>query len=100
MTNDEYRELVTTDTYHHVTHYMGTVDDRNRVNFYDGTIRVWDCTDWNEVAQARAPANSNAMFVAFSPDAKSRRTNRKPPSRKFERPATQWTMSFWISTLP
>ena len=35
---------------------------------YDGSIRVWDCETWQQVAEAKAPAHSNAMFVAFSPD--------------------------------
>jgi F420-non-reducing hydrogenase large subunit len=34
--------MIVSDDYTDRTHYMGTVDDRNRVNFYDGTIRVVD----------------------------------------------------------
>lgn len=37
-----YREMLTGDLYHHATYYMGMVDDENRVNFYDGSIRVVD----------------------------------------------------------
>jgi F420-non-reducing hydrogenase large subunit len=40
--NPAYMELVTSDTYLHRTYSMGTVDAENRVNFYDGTIRVVD----------------------------------------------------------
>ena len=42
LANPRYMELITSDTYLHRTYYMGTVDDKNRVNFYDGTIRVVD----------------------------------------------------------
>lgn len=36
----EYLDLITGEDYTHRTFYMGLVDDANRVNFYDGTIRV------------------------------------------------------------
>lgn len=42
LKNPIYRELVTSDTFLHRTYYMGTVDDRNRPNFYDGMIRIVD----------------------------------------------------------
>lgn len=35
-------KLVTSDAYRHETYYMGLVDDKNRLNFYDGKIRVVD----------------------------------------------------------
>ena len=38
--NPEYVKLITSDTYTHRTHYMGLVDARNHVNFYDGELRV------------------------------------------------------------
>lgn len=37
----------------------------------DGTIRIWSCSTWNEVAQAKMPQSTNSMFVAFSPDSKT-----------------------------
>jgi F420-non-reducing hydrogenase large subunit len=40
--NKEYVEMILSDTYTHRTYYMGTVDANNRVNFYDGMIRVVD----------------------------------------------------------
>ncbi len=40
--NKEYVNLITSDIYATETYYMGTVDDRNRVNFYDGKNRVVD----------------------------------------------------------
>ncbi len=42
LKNKTYLDLVTSDIYMHKTYYMGTVDDRNRVNFYDGMIRIVD----------------------------------------------------------
>ena len=40
--NKEYMNLITSDMYATETYYMGTVDSRNRVNFYDGNIRIVD----------------------------------------------------------
>ncbi|MCS7261624.1 MAG: nickel-dependent hydrogenase large subunit, partial [Anaerolineae bacterium] len=40
--NPAYVDLITSDTYTHRTYYMGTVDANNRVNFYDGMVRVVD----------------------------------------------------------
>ena len=42
LSNSEYLELITSDAYTHKTYYMGLVDDENRVNFYEGKIRVVD----------------------------------------------------------
>ena len=42
LKNKEYVDLITGDVYAHKTYYMGLVDDKNRVNFYDGKIRVVD----------------------------------------------------------
>ncbi len=42
LNNREYVDIVTGDIYRHSTYYMGLVDDYNKVNFYDGDIRV--CT--------------------------------------------------------
>lgn len=42
LKNPEYVKLITSDTYTHRTYYMGLVDAQNRVNFYDGLIRVVD----------------------------------------------------------
>ncbi len=40
LKNPAYMDLITSDTYTHRTYYMGLVDEKNRVNFYDGRIRV------------------------------------------------------------
>ena len=42
LKNKEYVDLVTGDVYSHKTYYMGLVDENNKVNFYDGQIRVVD----------------------------------------------------------
>lgn len=42
LKNKQYVETITSDTYTHKTYYMGLVDDQNRVNFYDGQLRVVD----------------------------------------------------------
>ncbi len=39
---DEYVKVITSDAYTHRTYYMGMVDHANRLNFYDGSIRVVD----------------------------------------------------------
>jgi len=40
LKNKGYVDLITSDAYTHKTYYMGMVDERNKVNFYDGQIRV------------------------------------------------------------
>lgn len=42
LKNDAYVKLITSDAFTHKTHYMGLVDKNNKVNFYDGDIRVVD----------------------------------------------------------
>lgn len=42
LKNDKYVKLITSDTYTHKTYYMGLVDENNKVNFYDGKVRVVD----------------------------------------------------------
>ena len=42
LSNKEYVELILNGPYRHETYSMGLVDDRNRVNFYDGKVRVVD----------------------------------------------------------
>ena len=53
LANPEYVKLITSDAYTHKTCYMGMVDDNNKVNFYDGKIRVVDC-DGKEVCKFSA----------------------------------------------
>lgn len=40
LSNKEYVDLITSDAYTHQTYYMGLVDEKNMVNFYDGKLRV------------------------------------------------------------
>jgi len=40
--NQAYVDLILSDAFTERTYYMGTVDENNRVNFYDGLIRVVD----------------------------------------------------------
>jgi len=40
--NQAYVDLIVSDVFTHRTYYMGTVDQNNHVNFYDGLIRVTD----------------------------------------------------------
>jgi F420-non-reducing hydrogenase large subunit len=42
LKNADYVKLITSDPYKLETYYMGTVDKNNKVNFYDGKVRVVD----------------------------------------------------------
>jgi len=42
LKNKAYVDLIVGDAYRHETYYMGLVDKNNKVNFYDGMIRVVD----------------------------------------------------------
>ncbi len=42
LANQAYVDLIVSDAFTHRTYYMGTVDENNLVNFYDGKIRVVD----------------------------------------------------------
>ena len=42
LKNADYVKLITSDPYNLPTYYMGTVDKNNKVNFYDGDVRVVD----------------------------------------------------------
>jgi F420-non-reducing hydrogenase large subunit len=50
LKNKEYVDLILSDTYTHRTYYIGLVDDKNKVNFYDGKVRVVD-PDGNEICK-------------------------------------------------
>ncbi len=53
LKNKAYVDLIVGDIYKHKTYYMGLVDDNNKVNFYDGWIRVVD-PDGKEFAKFKA----------------------------------------------
>jgi len=40
LANEGYVKMITSDAYTHKTYYMGMVDENNKVNFYDGKLRV------------------------------------------------------------
>ena len=40
LSRKEYVDMIVSDAYTHQTYYMGLVDEKNRVNFYDGKIRA------------------------------------------------------------
>lgn len=42
LKNQAYVDLILSDTFSHKTYYMGLVDEKNKVNFYDGKVRVVD----------------------------------------------------------
>jgi F420-non-reducing hydrogenase large subunit len=61
LRNADYVNMVTSDAYTHRTCYMGMVDEQNKVNFYDGMLRVVD-PDGKEYA--RFPARQYQEYVA------------------------------------
>jgi len=61
LANPDYVKLITGDGYTHKTYYMGLVDKDNRVNFYDGLIRVVD-PDGKEYA--KFPVQKYTDYVA------------------------------------
>ncbi len=42
LKNKAYVDLILSDMFTHRTYYMGLVDEKNRINFYDGKVRVVD----------------------------------------------------------
>jgi len=42
LDNSTYRDMILSDVFTLPTYYMGLVDEQNRVNFYDGMVRVVD----------------------------------------------------------
>jgi F420-non-reducing hydrogenase large subunit len=44
LQNKDYLDLILSESYTMKTYYMGLVDDNNKVNFYDGNVRVVDPT--------------------------------------------------------
>jgi F420-non-reducing hydrogenase large subunit len=61
LANQAYVDLIVSDTFTHKTYYMGTVDDNNHVNFYDGMIRV---TGPEGKELVKYPAKEYAKHVA------------------------------------
>jgi F420-non-reducing hydrogenase large subunit len=42
LASNEYVDMILSDTYAHKTYNIGLVDENNKVNFYDGKVRVTD----------------------------------------------------------
>ncbi len=42
LKNKQYVDMILSDAYTHRTYYMGLVDENNKVNFYDGKVRIID----------------------------------------------------------
>jgi F420-non-reducing hydrogenase large subunit len=61
LKNEAYVKMITSADYTHKTYYMGLVDDDNRVNFYDGHLRV---VDPGGKEYARFPVQQYREFVA------------------------------------
>jgi F420-non-reducing hydrogenase large subunit len=61
LANPTYVDLILSDTFTHRTHYMGLVDEQNRVNFYDGMVRV---VGPDGVERAKFGAREYADYVA------------------------------------
>jgi F420-non-reducing hydrogenase large subunit len=61
LANNEYVDLILNGPYYHETYSMGLVDDQNRVNFYDGQVRVVDPKGHELV---KYPARDYAQHVA------------------------------------
>ena len=61
LKNPDYVNLITSDPYTHRTYYMGLVDAQNRVNFYDGLLRVVDPTGKE---YAKFPAQKYRDYIA------------------------------------
>lgn len=61
LKNQSYVKLITSDAYTHRTYYMGLVDENNKVNFYDGQLRV---VDPNGKEFAKFPAQKYLDYVA------------------------------------
>ena len=40
LKNKAYRDMILSEAFRHETYYMGMVDSNNKVNFYDGLVRV------------------------------------------------------------
>jgi F420-non-reducing hydrogenase large subunit len=61
LKNAQYVDLIRSDAYTHKTYYMGLVDQNNKVNFYDGMLRVVGPGGKEFV---KFPADEYAAYVA------------------------------------
>jgi len=61
LKNSAYVDLIVSDTFTHRTYNMGTVDANNKVNFYDGMIRI---TGPDGVEFAKYPGSDYQQHIA------------------------------------
>jgi F420-non-reducing hydrogenase large subunit len=61
LKNPDYVKLITSEAFTHKTYYMGMVDANNKVNFYDGLLRVVDPAGKE---YAKFPAEKYQDFIA------------------------------------
>ena len=61
LQNSGYVDLIVSDGFTHKTYYMGMVDEKNRLNFYDGSMRVVS-PEGNE--SARFASRDYAQYIA------------------------------------
>ncbi len=66
LQNSDYVNLILSDHFTHRTHYMAMVDENNRVNFYDGKLRVVS-PDGREVAKFDARNYSDYIAERVEP---------------------------------
>jgi F420-non-reducing hydrogenase large subunit len=66
LKNEEYLDLITGDVFEQVTNYMGLVDENNKVNFYDGKVRVVD-TGGNEIIKYSEPEYTDHIAEHVEP---------------------------------
>ena len=60
LENNQYMDLILSDVYYGETNYMGMVDNENKVNFYDGTMRIVD-PEGNEIEKFNAVNYDNIV---------------------------------------
>ena len=61
LKNSGYVDLILSDAFTHKTYYMGMVDENNKVNFYDGELRV---VSPNGQQYAKFPSSQYQDYVA------------------------------------
>jgi len=66
LKNKAYVDMILSDAYTHRTYYMGLVDEKNKVNFYDGQLRVVD-PDGKEFAKFSASDYLNHIAEHVEP---------------------------------
>jgi F420-non-reducing hydrogenase large subunit len=66
LANKEYVDLILNGPYFHRTYSMGLVDEKNRVNFYDGQVRVVG-PDGAELCQYSPPEYMNHVAERVEP---------------------------------